>query len=886
MTWLNILSARLRGFLRREAVIEDIEEEMRSHVELATEANICRGMRPDDARHAAMKSFGNLSRMSELAYEVRGGGMLEALWQDLRFGVRTLSKNPGFAAVAILTVALGTGATSAIFSFVYAVVLRPLPYHEPERVLSVVAHRNGRDMGLTAPDYLDWRANAKSLEQLAATAGATVNLTGRGEPERVVAARVSANYFEALGVSPAVGRGFLWTDEPDGAPRVVVLGDGLWRRRLDADPRIVGQTIAINGEPHTVVGNMPPQLSLRSTGAQLWLPLNLTPRELQATGARFLGAIGRMRPGITPAQAQADLAGIAKGLEKVRPQSNVNVTARVRSLHESVVAQVRDSAFILFGAVSFVLLIACANVANLLLARATRRRHEIGVRAVLGASRPRIARQLLTESAVIGLVGGAVGLALAYWSAGILKGILPQDIPRLQQTRVNAIVFGFTFAVSLLASVLFGVAPALKASRPDLQQVLREESRSSGSVRRRRLSRTIATAEIALALVLLVAAGLLLRSFVRLQQVDLGFNPANLLTVRMALPEARYGTAAQVATFYQELAERVRREPGVTTAAVASHAPLAGNGFSISMSIEGRPQPARVEDQPMVFLRFVSSDYFPTLGVRVARGRDFNSADRPNAPTVAIVNETAARRYWPDADPLRSRFRLDDDREAGVEVVGLVPDVKHFGLAQSTEPEVFVPLPQATLMHWQWLQRSMIVLARTSGEPEAAAGVIRHAVWTLDDQLPLYNLRSMGQLRADSSGDERIGLALVGTFAAIAVILAAIGVYGVMAFMVGERSREIGIRLALGANPRDVLRMILRDGAWLTAVGVFIGLIGAFVLTRMMQALLFETPPTDPVTFAAVAAVIALVAMLACFVPARRATRVDPLSALRSASGI
>ncbi len=886
MTWWNVLRARLRGLLRRDAVIDDIEEEMRSHVELATEANLWRGMRPDDARRAAMESFGNLSRMSELAYEVRGGGMLEALWQDVRYGVRTLSKNPGFAAVAILTVALGTGATSGIFSLVYAVVLRPLPYSEPERLLSVAAHRAGRDMGLTAPDYLDWRAHATSLEQLAAAAGATVNLTGGGEPERVLAGRVSANYFAALGVPPVLGRGFSWADEPHSAPRVVVLGDGLWRRRFDADPRVVGEAISINGEPHTVVGIMPPQLSLRSTGAQLWLPLNLTPRELQATGARFLNAIGRMRPGITPAQAQADLAGIAKGLEKVRPQSNVNVTARVRGLHESIVAQVRDSAFILFGAVSFVLLIACANVANLLLARATRRRHEIGVRAVLGASRPRIARQLLTESAVIGLCGGVVGLALAYWSTGILKAILPQDIPRLQQTRVDAMVFGFTSAVSLLASLVFGVAPALKASRPDLQQVLREESRSSGGVRRRRLSRAIATAEIALALVLLVAAGLLLRSFVRLQRVDLGFNPANLLTVRMALPEARYGAAAQVAAFYQELPERVRAKPGVTAAAIASHAPLAGSGFNLSMFIEGRPQPARVENQPMVFLRFVSSDYFATLGVRVARGRDFTTADRANAPTVAIVNQTAVRRYWPDADPLGRRFRLDDDREAAVEIVGVVPDVKHFGLAQSTQPEVFVPLPQATLMHWQWLQRSMIVLARTSGAPEAAAGVVRHAVWTLDDQLPLYNLRSMEQLRAESSGDERIGLALVGTFAAVAVILAAIGVYGVMAFVVGERSREIGIRLALGANPRDVRRMILRDGVWLTAAGVFIGLIGAFVLTRMMRAMLFETQPLDPMTFAAVAGATALVAMLACFVPARKATRVDPLITLRSALGI
>ena len=881
MTWLTLVKVRLRGLFRREAVLDDIEEEMRSHLELATEANIDRGMDPSDARHAAMTSFGDLSRMRELAHDVRGGGVLESLWQDVRFGARTLSKNRGFAAVAILTLALGTGATSAMFAFVYAVVLRPLPYHEPDRLVSVVEYRNGRDMALTAPDYLEWRANAKSFEQLAAATGTTVNLTGRGEPERIVAARVSANYFEALGLPASHGRGFRWSDEPHGAPRVVVLGDALWRRRFGADARLVGQTIAINGEPHTVVGVMPPELTLRSTGAQLWLPLNLTPREVQATGGHFLSAIGRLRLGVTADRAQAELAVLAKGTEKTRPHSNANVTAHLQSLHARLVAGVRDRAFLLLAAVSFVLLIACANVASLLLARGTRRQHEITLRAALGASRLRIVRQLLTESALISLLGGVVGLALAYGTAEILRGVLPEDIPRLQQTRVDEVVLGFTLVISLLASLLFGVAPALRGSRPDLQHSLQDGSRASVGVRRRRLGSTVVASEIALALVLLVAAGLLLRSFVRLQRVELGFNPANLLTVRMALPEARYGTPARVAAFYQELAERVRLRPGVTSAAIASHVPLAGGGFNISMFIEGRPRPARVEDTPMVFLRFVSPDYFATLGVRVARGRDFDGADRVSAPTVAIVNQTAVRRHWPDEDPIGKRFRLDDDREAPVEIVGVVADVKHFGLAQSTEPEVFVPLPQATLMHWQWLERSMILLARTRGTPEVAAGVVREAVRTLDDQLPVYDIRSMEQLRGEATGEERTGLALVGAFAAIAVVLATVGVYGVMAFMVSGRSREIGIRLALGARPGDVLRMILRDGGRLTVAGVVGGLIAAFALTRTLRTFLFETAPTDAVTFATFGAVIAFAAMLACFVPARSATRVDPASVLR-----
>ncbi|HEU4890303.1 MAG TPA: ABC transporter permease [Vicinamibacterales bacterium] len=881
MTWLETLRTRGRGLFRREAVIDEIQQEMRSHVELATEANIASGMDPVAARDAAKRGFGNLTRMSELAYDVRAGGGLETMWQDLRFGIRTLFRNPGFAAVAILTLALGTGATSAIFSFVYAVVLRPLPYHDPHRLVSVVEYRRF-EMGLTVPDYLDWRAAATSFEQLAAAATTTVNLTGRGEPERVAAARVSGNYFDTLGIPPAHGRGFRWSDEPYEAARVVVLGDGLWRRRFAADPGLVGQTIAINGEPHVVIGIMPPQLSLRSTAAQLWLPLNLTPQELGSPGARFLTTTGRLRRGVTATQAQAELAEIARRTEKVRPQSNTNVTARVRGLHEAVVSQVRDGAFILLAAVSFVLLIACANVANLLLARATRRQAEMSVRAALGAARSRIARQLLTESAAIGLSGAVAGLVLAYAMTEVLKNVLPADIPRLQQTRVDVVVLGFTLAVSLVASLLFGVAPALRASRPELQQALRDESRSSGGLRRRRLSRMIVATEIALALVLLVAAGLLLRSFVRLQRVDLGFDPAHLLTVRMSLPEARYGQAAQVAAFYQELATNLGQQPGVKAAAVASTVPLTGSGISISMTIEGRPGPARVEDTPNVFLRFVSADYFRTLAVRIQRGRDFSGADRANTQAVAIVNETTAKQYWPDQDPLGRRFRLDDDRIGDVEIVGVVADVRNFSLAEPPAREVFMPLPQVTALNWQWLQRTMIAIARTTGEPESVAGAIRHAVRTLDAQLPLYNLRSMEQLRAESTGDERAGLALVGTFAAVALVLASIGVYGVMAFMVAGRSREIGVRLALGATPRDVRWMILRDGGALTAVGVVIGLIAAFAVTRMMATLLFETQPTDPVTFLAVGVVIAAAAMLACWVPARRSTRVDPVTALRA----
>jgi putative ABC transport system permease protein len=695
------------------------------------------------ARAEALRGFGNLTRMSELAYDVRVGGRMETMWQDLRFGVRTLFRNPGFAAVAVLTLALGTGATSAIFSFVYAVVLRPLPYPEPDRLLSVAEHRNGASMGLSAPDYLDWRAAATSFEQLSASASTTANLTGRGEPERVNAVRVSGNHFDALGVPAALGRGFRPTDEPFGAPRVTVLGDGLWRHRFAADPGLVGQTIAINGEPHTVIGIMPPQLSLRSTGAQIWLPLALTPRELQSPGARFLTVTGRLRRGVTATQAQAELVEIARQTEKTRPHSNINVTARVRSLHATVVSQVRDAAFILLTAVSFVLLIACANVANLLLARATRRQAEMSVRAALGASRSRIARQLLIESAVIGLAGAVAGLALAYVLAEVLKNVLPADIPRLQQTRVDLVVLGFTVAVSLIASLLFGVAPALRASRTDVQQSLRDESRSSGGLRRRRLSSSLVATEIALALVLLVAAGLLLRSFVRLQQVELGFDAANLITARMNLPEARYGQVTQAANFYQDLATSLGHQPGVIAAAVASNVPLTGTGINIAMTIEGRPQPARIEDTPTVFSRFVSADYFRTLGVRVARGRDFSPGDRANTPAVAIVNETTAKRHWPDQDPLGQRFKLDDDRGTAVEIVGVVPDVKHFGLASSPESEVFMPLAQATSLHWQWLQRSMIAIARTSGAPESAAGAVRQAVRTLDDQLPIYNLRSM-----------------------------------------------------------------------------------------------------------------------------------------------
>jgi putative ABC transport system permease protein len=627
---------------------------------------------------------------------------------------------------------------------------------------------------------------------------------------------------------------------------------------------------------------MPPQLSLRSTGAQLWVPLRFTRQELNSPGARFLVTVGRLRRGVSAAQAQAELAAIARHSERVRPNSNAKVTARVRSLHEAVVSQVREAAFILLAAVSFVLLIACANVANLLLARATRRQAEMGVRAALGASRSRIARQLLAESAVIGLAGAATGLALAYAMAEMLKNVLPQDIPRLQQTRVDLVVLGFTLVVSLVASLLFGAAPALRASRVDLQQVLRDESYSSRSFRRRRWSSTLVVGEVALALVLLVAAGLLLRSFVRLQRVDTGFDAANLLTARMSLPEARYDQPQKIAAFYEELAANLGRQPGVAAAAVASTVPLTGSGISISMIIEGRPVPAHGEETPNVFLRFVSADYFRTLGVRIARGRGFSGADRANTAAVAIVNETAARRYWPDQDPLGQRFTLDDDRGGVVEIVGVAADVRHFSLAESPAREVFMPLSQTTPLNWQWLQRSMIALARITGEPESAAGAIRQVVRALDDQLPVSDVRSMDQIRFESLGDERAGVALVGTFASVALVLASIGVYGVMAVMVAGRSREIGIRLALGARPRDVRRMILRDGAALTAIGVVIGMIAAFALTRTIEAMLFETPATDALTLIVVSAVIAVAATVACWVPARRSTRVDPVVALRA----
>lgn len=803
------------------------------------------------------------------------------MFQDLRYGLRMLLKHKGFTAVAALTLALGIGANTAIFSVVNAVLLHPLPYREADRLMVIweTSSRNQRS-SVTAPNYLDWRDQNRAFEQIAAAAGASFNLTGGGDPQRLPGARVSANYFDVLGTKPVAGRSLLLADDQHGADRVVLLSYGLWQRRFGADPHILGQAILLDGEPHVVVGVMPEAIRFQSTSAQLWKPLALSPQDLAATGSHYLRVTGRLKPGVTREQAEAELKAIATQLEAKRPHSNTGWSVAVVPLRDQLVSDVRLSLFILLGAVGFVLLIACANIANLLLARAAARRKEMAVRLALGAGRWRLFRQLVTESVILAGLGGAVGLLLALLCLEMLVALLPGNIPRLGQVGIDSTVLGFTLGIALLTGLLFGLAPGLQASKPDLQDALKESGRATAGPDRHRLRSALVVAEVAVTLVLLVGAGLMVRSFWRLQAVNPGFNPGTVFSLQMALPESRYPEPRQTAAFYQTVLEQVTALPDVQSAALCSQLPLGSRGFGIAVFIEGRPR-LGPREVPMAHYRAVSADYFRVLRIPQVAGRWFNERDREGAVRVGIINETMARRYWSGEDPLGKRFTLDDNETTPIQIVGVVRDVKHFGLEAEAGPEFFVPHQQAPALFWRWVGGSLhlVVQPRTSASSVLAG--IRRAIWSTDAQLPLYNVTSLERLLAESIGMRRVYMWLLAVFAVLALLLGAVGIYGVMTYTVSQRTHEIGIRMALGAQQRDVVKLVVKQGTLLTLTGTVIGLISAFVLTRVLSSLLFGVTATDPATFAMIPLLLVAVALLACYFPARRAAKVDPMVALR-----
>ncbi|MGA9769115.1 MAG: ABC transporter permease [Blastocatellia bacterium] len=803
---------------------------------------------------------------------------MTTLLQDLRYAIRMLLKNIGFTVVAVLALTLGIGADTAIFSVVNSVLLKPLPYAESDRLVYMWEESPQIDrMSVAYPNFVDWREQNTVFENIGVFRRQNYNLTGTGEPERLVGAMMSVDMFDALRVEPAHGRVFIKDEDKPGASPVVILSHGLWQRRFGGDPNIIDQSITLDGRGYTVIGIMGPDFLFPSR-AELWTSVgqaSTLPGWENRGNHPGLQGVARLKAGVTVEQAREGMQIVAVNLEKQYPDSNTGNRVTLIPALESVVQTIRPALMVLLGAVGFVLLIACANVANLLLARATSRQKEIAIRTALGASRWRIIRQLLTESILLSVFGGAFGLLLASWGVKLIVAISPNSIPRAREIGIDNRVLVFTILVSLLTGIIFGLVPALQMSKPDLNETLKDAGRGSTG-RRHVLRSALVVAEVALTLVLLVGAGLMIRSFYRLQQVDPGFNYDNLLTFNISLPQKKYTDDAQRTNFYNQATEKIRALPGVQTVGLSSGLPLGNNGWQTSFVIDGQPPPEPGKT-PITEAASASPDYFRAMQITVLKGRAFSEQDTKDATPVALIDEEFARRYWPDEEAVGKHIRPggNDPKNPLVEIVGIVRRVRMDGLNQdSNRVQSYYPFRQLPFA-------GMTVIVKTSTDPMSLAAAVRQQVLSIDPDQPIYNLNTMQQQRADSIAPEQLNLMLLGVFAAVALILAAVGIYGVMAYSVTQRTHEIGIRMALGAQSSDVLGMVIRQGMKLALGGLVIGTFGAWLTTRAMASLLFGVSATDTVTFIAVPVVLGVVSFVACAVPARRATKVDPMIALR-----
>lgn len=801
------------------------------------------------------------------------------LRSDIRYSIRNLLKRPGFLTVAVITLALGIGGTTAIFSAVNALLVKPLDFPNLERVVAVWEKQPSRGLDrneVTVANYLDLRSQNQTFEHMGLIRWWSTNLTGIDPPERIQGFLVSGNIFEVTGVKPVMGRSFFSDEDQPGKDPVAILSHSLWQRRFGADPNIIGRTITLNGATRTVVGVMPAGYNYPK-GAEVWVPITLTP-ELSANRINHAyWVIGRLKSNVSVEQGQADLEAIAARLEKEYPDTNTGRSVVTFPIVTDTVRLYGTALWVMMAAVGLVLLIACANVANLMLARAASRQKEIALRSALGASRWRIIRQLLLESLIVALIGGAFGVLVAYWGVDLLRAFNPGEASRFapgwDRLGINPSVLFFTLGVSVLSGLLFGLAPAWQSSKLDLNKSLKEGERlgASGS---HRLRRMLVVSEVALSLMLLVGAGLLMRSFVALARTDGGFDPENVLTMNLILPPARYRDDAGRASFYSDLVQRVEALPGVDSAALINHLPLGGSNSSTSFLIEGTPEPPRGQEFGGRY-RVCTPRYFETMGIQVRAGRTFNENDRAGSTPVIIVNESLARKYWPNSEAIGKRMRFTGTIEENpwMEVVGIVEDVKH-ELNLPVTSDYYLPHAQAPLS-------AMVVVAKTRMEPTALAAPIRTQVWAIDKDQPVFDVRTMEQVRSLSLSLYRFSSGALGIFAFVALVLAAVGIYGVMSFAVSQRTHEIGIRMALGARAIDVLRMVVKNGMALALIGVVAGLAGAWALTRYLQSLLVEVSPTDGLTLFGVSLCLLLVALIACYLPARRATKVDPLVALR-----
>ena len=798
---------------------------------------------------------------------------MDTLFRDIRYGFRSLLKRPGFTVVALIALALGIGANTAIFSLVNAVVLRPLPYPEPDQLVWVWgSFSGGNRASVSPPDYLDFRSHNKSFEQFAATmsSAAPATLTGGGEPERLTASVVTGNYFQALGVTPALGRSFSLDNEKPGSDQVAILSHELWQKRFGGNPAIVNQRIVLDSKSFEVIGVMPKDLTFPQT-AELWVPLNFDAApEMKVRAAHFLRPIGRLKPGVTVDQAQADTDAIAAQLEKQFPQSNTSWKLRLEPLRERLIGNSRTSLFVLFGAVGFVLLIACANVANLLLVRATARQKEVALRTALGASRLRIVRQLITESLLLAVVGGALGALLAAWGIDLLVTLTRDSVPPTAIVRIDATVLAFTFVTSLVTGLLFGVFPALRTAKLNLTDALKEGSKSGETTFKNRTRSLLVVFESALAVVLLVGAGLLVRSLIALQNTNPGFEANNVITMRVDLPRGKYDTPEKSSNFFQQLEQRLAGLPGVENVGFITELPLSGQLNDAPFSVEGRP--ALSPDQRFgADFRRVNQHYFQALRIPLLRGRNFTEQEVRDNARVIVVSQGLVDVAFPNEEPLGKRL-LTVLSDKPFEIVGVVGDIRHRALEFQPFAAMYFPTIASDRMN---------VALRTKGDPLSLVPAVRKEVQGIDREQPIGAVRTMDEWVDRSTATPRYRTTLFGLFAALAMILAATGIYGVMSYSVVQRTHEIGVRMALGARHGDVLRLVVRQGMSLVLVGLALGLVAAFALSRVMASLLFGVTAKDPITFAAVTVVLAAVAFIACYIPARRATKVDPLTALR-----
>ncbi|HEY4838937.1 MAG TPA: ABC transporter permease [Candidatus Acidoferrales bacterium] len=874
-----------KRFFRREKWDEERARELASHLEIEADEDISRGVSCTEARHKALRKFGNTTAVREEIYRMNSLGFLEVLWQDVRFAVRQLRKSPGFTAIAITTLALGIGANSAMFSVVDVVLLRPLPYRTASRVVNLFErrpHENELKVPVAPGDFYEWRDKAKSFEQLAAVDDDTFNLTGTGEPQRVDGSDVSPGFFEVLGTQAIMGRTFRLDDEKKGADHVIVVSNGFWQRQLGSDANAVGRTLLLNDVPYSVVGVLPPDFKFPfAARSDIYLPISLTQKDREDHGAHYLTVVGLLRPGVTLNEAQAEMDLLSAQMEKEYPAVNTGHGVRMITLRTALAGDVQPALLVLLGAVGLVLLIACANVANLLLAQGKTRERELAVRAALGSGRSRLVRQLLTESMLLGLVGGAFAAAVAYWTLDALRTTFfthPNNfaLAGIGCAVIDGRVFAFTLFISLLTACLFGLAPALAASRVDLSGALKEGSRGSSIGDRRGFRSALIVAEVALSVVLLAGAGLLLRSFVNLMQVDPGFRPDHLYSANIDLPTKHYSTQRQTNAFSDQLLARVQSLPGVSSAALVDILPFHGDESRGAMHVEGRiPKPG---EHSRLHAREVTPEYLRTMGIELIRGRDITNADVPGGKAVGVISATAARTYWPNQDPIGRRFTFNDEDKDWIEVVGIAVDVKHNNLAADATPDVYLPFAQKTEND---PVDSFELAVRSTQAPNELESALRSQVRAIDADLPVGKMQWLVHLISDSIAPQRFNVALLTIFAALALALAAAGLYGVISFSVGQRTHEIGIRMALGAQPKDVLRMVIGQGLWLVLTGAAIGVAATLALTHVLARMLFGVGTSDPLTVFAVVTILGCISLAACYVPARRATRIDPIEALR-----